>query len=1148
MKISLRRAVFSSAFVLLTSLLTAAQDLDEVTVYGKIIDSNDLPIVGAAVTARHLQSNAERTILSNDEGRYRFIELKPGMYRIKATAAGFGPKETLEIEMISGQNLGLDFTLSPADVTASTTITVTADDARAVDTTRTIVGGTLTQREIEELPNNTRNPLDLVLTLGGTSEEQLSTSGLAEDRFQSPPTAPLEQGNFSLSGGVAYSNNLTIDGLDNNDDRSSRDRFQPSLEAIEEVQVITNQFSSEYGRASGGRINLRTRAGSNEFRGRVFMFFRDDNLNANTWYNNSRTPAVGRQPLTEYNPGLTLGGPVRFPFYDGRDRTFFSIAYEYDNVLDTTFIDTWVPVGANPRFALPSPTSTTCPPTVSSCMDMTSSPPTPILPYQRAVDTPNINHSMTARIDHNFSSANSFTFGLQLGRRHNQRTTFVSTTRLDDALQARNSASEAYNFTDNHVFGARAVNQIRGQYSVFKPSFQTRDPSGPVVLIGYTNPSGGSQTLTAGNSTASVSGDATGFPQNRKETRMQIQDSFSYIAGSHTMKMGFDVMSVRSKAIGLGDASGTFNFSGVLNFQNNILSRYRQNFGTASDVRNIYTGVFFNDEIRPRQDVTINFGVRYERETAVSDRNNWGPRFAIAWDPKGDGKSVVRFGAGIFYNRVLLRTVADSIQNTGGNLVSFDTNLIPALVATDNRRRDVLAAIAANFPAAFSSVDAIRNMLATVCPNVTPAPPAPCTTSLGFLDNVTSTGNPLRSVEPSLRIPESYQFNLGFEREVRNGWVFEANYTWNKTAHLWRDRNGNAPVLPPGYEDWTAWLISHPFTLSPTRTYTFFLGPANDTSGLHANSASSTTACGASTANCFVNLNTTSASSSTPLAAVPGTNNNATGGPIGIALAAIRHLRPDADLEETSVIGSGGKAFYHGMVLELRSTYRELGFGFESSFRLNYTLSRSMDDGLNNTSNAEINGDFGREWARTLQDRRHRIAFSGVFQTPWWLGRLRLSPVFRWGSSAPFNIGNGGSDRNLDDLGTDRINYSGDMRDLRWRRPGTETIPTEAFLSLFTLAPIGARGGNLPRNAGRGPSFYTFDLSVGREWRFGEKMKLRPVVQFDNILNAAVFNYGAAFIDFSNLTLSNSTAKSNFLVPTRTYRQRQIRLGIRFDF
>ncbi len=862
MQINLRSIMISAAVIVLTSLFTAAQDLDDVTISGKIVDSNKLPIAGASVIATHIESNNERTAVSNEDGNYRFVELRPGTYSISAAVTGFGPKRSAELRLWAGQNLRLDLMLSPADVTASATVTISADDVPKVDTTRTVVGGTLAAREIEELPNNTRNPLDLVLTLGGTSEEQLSTNGLAEDRFQSPPTAPLEQGNYSLSGGVAYSNNLTIDGLDNNDDRSSRDRFQPSMEAIEEVQVITNQFSAEYGRASGGRINLRTRGGTNDLRGRVFMFFRDDNLNANTWYNNSRTPAVGRPPLTEYNPGFTLNGPVRLPFYDGRDKTFFSAAYEYDDLVDSTFIDTWVPVGSNPRFVLPEPTATSCPPTVPACEDASSSPATPILPYQATLNTPNINHSITARIDHTFSAANNFTFGFQFGRRQNRRTTFASTTRLDDALQIRNTSSEAYNFTDNHVFGAKAVNQVRGQYSIFRPSFQTADPFGPVVLIGYANPNGGSQTLTAGNSTAPVTGDATGFPQNRKETRLQIQDSFSYLIGSHTLKTGFDVMTVRSKAVGLGDATGTFNFAGVLNYQNNVLSRYRQNFGTTSDVKNVYSGIFFNDELKPLQNLTVNFGIRFERETAVKDTNNWGPRIGVAWDPFSDGKSVVRFGAGIFYNRVLLRTVADSIQNTGGNLVSFDTNLIPALVATDNRRRDILAAIAANFPDPFASVEALRSMLASVCPNVTPSPPAPCTTSLGFLESVTSTGNPLRTVESGLRIPESYQFNIGFERELRNGWVFEANYTLNKTAHLWRDRNGNAPVLPAGYEDWTQWLVDHPFVLSPTRMYTFFLGAATDTNGLHANSPTNTSACSVSTANCFVNLNTTSSSTS----------------------------------------------------------------------------------------------------------------------------------------------------------------------------------------------------------------------------------------------------------------------------------------------
>ncbi len=1134
--------IFNRSLALALLFLTAtfvafAQDLDDVTINGKVVDANGLAVVGATVTATLIETGDSRNVTTDDEGRYRLIKLRPGTYKIKAAASGFGTQETPDIPTLSAQNVQKDFKLAPAGVTAEQTITVTDDDAPLIDTTKTIVGGTITGREIEELPNNTRNALELVLTLGGTSEEQLSTSGLSEDRNQNPSSAPLEQGNFALSGGVAYSNNLTIDGLDNNDDRSSRDRFQPSIESIAEVQVITNQFSAEYGRASGGRINLRTRAGSNRFRGRAFMFFRDDNLNANTWYNNSR--GFARLPLTEYNPGFTFNGPVIIPFYDGRNRTFFSIAYEYTNLQDTTFIDTFVPTTGNSRFDLPT-SNATCPPGIT-CLDTLTTPPGIIGVFQQSLPTPNQNHTFTARVDHRLTKSSDITVGYQFGRRNNRRTTGASTTRLDDALQVRNNSTDAINFTNNHVFGATAVNQFRTQYSIYEPSFETANPFGPVILIGYRNPlTGGNQTLIAGNSTAAVFGDATGFPQNRRETRYQFQDTMTYIAGRHSLKGGFDVQRVRSRAIGLGDATGTFNFTGVANFSTNITSRFRQNFGTRSDVQNTYWGIFANDEIRLKPNLTLNLGLRYERETAVEDANNFGPRIGVAWDPFKKGTGVIRFGVGIFYNRVLLRTVADSIQNTGGNLVSFDTNAI-GTSAGDPRRLAVLAAISNRFPESFATVEDIRGLLTSVCPTVI-NPPAPCTANTGFLNNVTSTGNPLRTVEADLRIPESYQFNIGFERQVYKSWVFEANYTVNKSVHLWRDYNGNAPRLPSGFTDLTGYLLANPFNFTNSngtiRTYNFALGATNDASGI--GSGCSFTA----TSSCTINLNSTSSSTAAPAAAVTATNNNATGAPLGIALAAVASLRPDANLDETSVIGSLGNAFYQGLILEMRSRYRKIGGGFGSSFRFNYTLSSTMDDGLNNTSNAEVNRDFRRDWARNLQDRRHRIGLSGTFDTPWWLGKLRFSPLFRYGSSGRFNLGIGGSDRNLDDLGTDRINFSGDISDIVFREPGS-AVPT-ALINQFSLQPIGSRSGNLPRNAGTGPSFYTFDINVTREWQFGERFRLRPNIQFDNVLNAAVFSYGSSFIDFANLT--NPTNQERFLVPTRTYRQRQIRVGFRFDF
>lgn len=1146
----------------------ASQDLDNVTISGKVTDSNNLPVAGVSVTAVLTQTGVEKTVVANEDGRYKLIQLKPGTYTVKTSAAGFAEQIKTDLATISAQNVQLDFTLAPAGVQAEVT-TLGGDDAPLVDTSRIIVGGTVTEREIEEIPNNSRNALDLVLTLGGTAEEAGSVRDLAEDRNQNPSTPPLEQGNFSLSGGTSYSNNITIDGLDNNDDRSSQDRFQPPIDSIGEVQVVTNQFSSEYGRASGGRINLRTKSGSNKFRGRAFMFFRDDNLNANTWYNNSR--GLPRLPLTEYNPGFTVSGPVILPFgegkslYNGKKRTFFLLSYENTNLQDTTQITTYVPVGANSRFTLPGSTGGT--PTCDSTTTVlvggvptsvcSTVPPTSVFvaPYNSTLNTPSLNNVLTAKVDHKLTAANDMTFSWQFGRKNNKRTTFASTTRLDEAIQAKISKTDAYNFSDSHVFNSQLVNQFRMQYSVYEPSYQVDDFNAAVVMISYRNPETNSrQTLTAGSSSTSGSG-ADAFAGARKETRWQFQDSVSYITGTHTVKFGFDYQKINSSAVVLDSATGTFNFATVIQYQNNEMSRFRQNFGDANTVKNSYSGIFFNDEFKPFSNLTLSYGLRYERETAIGDKNNLGPRVGLAWDPFKKGKGVIRLGAGIFYNRVLLRTVADSIQNAQPNLFQFDSNTISTI---NGAQANVLARIAQQFPNGFASPDALKAVIATANCG-TAALPVNCSTNTGFLANTGSAGNPLRSADPNLKIPESYQFNIGFEREIGKGFVFEANYTVNKTVHLWRDTNINAPSLAianarlgKNYTSWADYLVENPFVFqnfngTTARTYKFVYGSTSDETGLIRDNGG--VCVSNATVTCVVNLNTVNNSTTLPTA-TSATSSAGLGGPVGIAQQAINQFRPDPTISnEKSYISSIGNSFYQGLILEVRSRFRKLGFGFGTTMRAAYTLSRTKDDGLNNTANAEINGDFSREFGRTSQDRTHRFALSGTFDTPWWLGDLKFSPLFRYGSSAPFNLGIG-YDRNLDDLSTDRLNYSGNLKDIAARNPGSP-FPTD-FVNGLSLQPIGANGGNLKRNAGRGPSMYIFDLNVSRQWKLGDRIKIRPNIEFGNILNAAVFSYGAQFIDFrpfdSTPTELQRLDYENILVPTRTYRQRQIRVGLRFDF
>ena len=194
MKVSLFRSILSLAVLCVVLTMSAvAQDLDDVGISGRVTDTNGEAIPGATVTAKLIQTGQSRSVTTNASGRYQLIELPPGTYTIRFEAQGFGAKERIDLVTLSGQNLQLDMSLSPADVQAEATVTVDDDDAPAVDTSRVVVGGTVSRIEIEELPNFDRNPLDLVLTLGGTAEESLSTSGLAEDRLQSPSSAPLSR-------------------------------------------------------------------------------------------------------------------------------------------------------------------------------------------------------------------------------------------------------------------------------------------------------------------------------------------------------------------------------------------------------------------------------------------------------------------------------------------------------------------------------------------------------------------------------------------------------------------------------------------------------------------------------------------------------------------------------------------------------------------------------------------------------------------------------------------------------------------------------------------------------------------------------------------------------------------------------------------
>lgn len=1032
-----------------------AQDLDTVTISGRIMDQNGAVLPGAEIQATLIKTLLRRTTTTNAEGRYRLIQLEPGTYVVRVSFPGFASQEFTNITTVSGQSLQLDATMLPSNLVVEPVV-ITEAETPVVDTKRTVTGATLTACETELLPIATRSVLDLLFTLPGVTEEPLSTRDLAEDRNVNHANTPEEAGTFSLAGAPAYSNNLTIDGLDNNDDRAARERFQPSLEAVAEVQVITNQFSAEYGRASGGRVNLRTRSGSKQFHGRGFYFFRDEALDANTFRNNSL--GLPRLPLQEHAAGFTFGGPVV-------KETVFFVSYERDHVLDSALIDTLVPVKESAVFRLASPTDLS-----RARLEDVDAPElaTEVAPFISSVSTPMKNTSITARVDHQFGPMHNASIVYLGGRLINLRQ-FGGGNRLAEAFQGRRRNSDAISYSDTFVFSERVVNQARFQYSRLAPAFEARDGNAPVVLVTLNDPLPADDpgrrtgTLVAGSSTSGGS--------DRREERIQVQNVLSLVNGDHSLKFGADLHHVRSTFIDLADLSGTFNFASAGDFLAGNPSRFRQNFQSSSTQKNLYSGVFVQDEWQILPKLLLSYGLRYEYETILRDANNFGPRFSLAYSPLDSGRLVVRFGSGIFFNRPLLRTIDDF--TLGRQQLFFDTNalrdpLTGKLMTVAQRR----AFIAANlrFPQTLN-VD------------------SPLVREFGVKNTDFS-----RRLDPRLRIPESYQLNAGIESDLGRGYSLEANFTFTRGIHLWREFNANAPLLPRGYKNFSEFLAS--------RDFPNFINPATATRPLY----------NVATAGELVRFVYGSSTSNTvnrvvefgvPVS-VMNLNSPSSTTMLDVALAAINHLRPDPARGELEQLISAGNSFYRGMTVELRK-----GFGSRFAFRAGYTLSSLIDDGVVNTSDALVPGDFRAERARSLLDRRHRFVFSGTFD----LRVLQLSPIWRVASGAPFNISLGGMDRNLDDVSNDRPNYSGGR---------------------FSVPPIG-QVGNLPRNAGRGPGLFVFDLNVVREIHITERVVLRPSVEFDNVLNKTVFSFGAEFID-------------SLPMPKRTMRPRQIRVGLKIDF
>lgn len=1077
-------SLLASFLASLTSSFASSDDLDYVSFEGVVVDANANAVVAANIFVRHATNNNERSAITNQEGRYRLTALLPGSYELRIEAAGFQSVKIENITTVAGTTVRRDVRLVPAAVREQMSIQAEANQT-LIDTTRTVVGGTIAKQQIEALPTETRNPFDLIYTLAGTSPPALSEKDLAEgDRKDNFRRSPEEAGIFSLTGGTPFSNNLTIEGLDNNDDRSARERFVPSTHAVEEVQVITSQFSAEYGRASGGRVNLRLRGGANQFHGQALYYFRDESLNANAFLRNADPERGKRIPFQNHNPAVSLGGPIK------RDKLFFFTAYEHDYIYDRAEIAALVPVAINPAFALPKPTGAnlgfTAKDKNGKTVEVNGGAAVGL--YDEEITTPRVAHIWQTRGDL-FFNANHNAFAIFTLARNRDERGFPGGRRTLDTLRQTGRNSQSIAIGDNLVLSPRMVSNLRFQFSSLSPADAPPNDN-PVVLINTDDPrdvigDANANPLTRHGNLTAGSSNLSGV--DRRENRAQFQQTFNVVRDSHSLRFGFDLQTIQSRFVDLSDATGTFNFASPADFLVGKPARYEHRFFTESTLRNNYSGFFVQDDWKPRRNLTLSFGLRWDNETILKDRNNFGPRLSLAWSPRDSHKMVVRAGYGIFYHRAMLRTLDDFILTS--NTISIDTNTPAA--------KPLLTSL--QFPAVLNADDSRVKQLGV--------------REAGFL----------RRLSADFRIPESYQATFGFERDLNRGFKLEVNYVFNRGLHLWREVNANAPHLPVGFNNFADYLTSRDFDnrrdpLTNQRPIT-----ATGNADIVRFNRSQTP--------------TQTIKENNQTIVVFGLNNpstsNATSG-LKAALETIRQFRPDPSLTQIEELQSRGNSNYHGISFEITRRFKASAF-----VRASYTLSKLIDDGIVNTSSPLVVGDFRRESAQSLLDARHRVAISGYFQTPRMIGGMKLAGTLNFASARPFSISANGNDRNLDDVDNDRPNFVGDLDSIRWRNPSSSLNQTLA--DSFSLPTIGTVG-NLPRNAGRGPASYTLNLRLSRAFHITERHNLEFQIEAFNPLNSTVFSFGAEYVDYGPSILGD------FLTPHRTVKPRTLRAGLKFDF
>jgi hypothetical protein len=802
------------------------------TIIVEVQDSSAAVVPGATVTLTHVATGQVRKGQTNELGSLRATFLPVGLYSVSTEAAGFRKKNISGIELLIAQSSTLTVVLEPGEHLETVEVTSSAP-LLAVSTSS--IGQVVENRNITELPLNGRNPFALGLLAGNTTPQFGMDTNLT----------------FVGGGGRTESNEITLDGADNNTTQNGNNigragaAYTPSVDAVQEFKVQTNNFSAEFGYSAGMIMNVAMKSGTNSFHGTLFEFLRNDAFDANNFFSNKLSQRKAEFRQNQF--GGAGGGPLV------KNRTFFFIDYEgtrrrtaasssisdvppasfrtgdfsayanpiYDpaarhmgpngQVISTPFSDNKIPASQLNPTAL----------AVMAAVPMPNYGPATAQANNFALQIPRRQNwdKWDVRIDHRLTSKNNIFGRFSFGNMVNP-----SPGRFGEGNILSNG-SVLVNFTrqavinDTHVFSRNVVNEFRTSYTRYNGSttalhaedgvafaqkiglaiFQVPYPTMTGLMFPY------SGLIQGAAQFSQIGGGGTTTPSF--ENRFQWVDNLNITRGGHTLKIGTDLRRLRIDCVRSGGGSLVFGSSFTSSSDRpgsgspfaEFLLGFPTGLSPGSNMldwgreRELYSGTYFQDDWKVTRNLTLNLGLRYDLFTQPVDARDHGSMFLPALGhyqlPNKDGYS---------------RAMVDGDHNNIAPRVGFAYQASSRLVIRGGYgafygmrdRNTETSAFAQNPPNTAQFKAPMVDPLQTIAPLFTINTPIVPTAGDYLLAGYTAA-NPFQTTLRTLtfdkaKMPVLHQANVNFQYSPTETWVFEATFSGALGRSLssgWRNIN-----------------------------------------------------------------------------------------------------------------------------------------------------------------------------------------------------------------------------------------------------------------------------------------------------------------------------------------------------------------------